>query len=166
MSCPKPCVLSALDNISLLCKIWGFHGSLQPPSHAGSSLADCSTLKMEAIRSSETSVHTRSTRRHIPEDGIIPFFSSVSSIHALTSGSRPNARWFRTPSPKTLTLKPERVWVLLSKNRPDIRYSDRVSSWFSSLTKDKCRDKTSTGPQPLPSNSLQIHHHTIHRCIV
>jgi hypothetical protein len=27
-------------------------------------------LKMEAIRSSETSVHTRSTRRHIPEDGI------------------------------------------------------------------------------------------------
>jgi hypothetical protein len=35
---------------------------LQPPAHAGSSLADFSTLKMEAIRSSETSVHTRSTR--------------------------------------------------------------------------------------------------------
>jgi hypothetical protein len=34
-----------------------------------SSLADFSTLKMEAIRSSETSVHTRSTR-YIPEDGI------------------------------------------------------------------------------------------------
>jgi hypothetical protein len=30
-----------------------------------------SGLKMEAIRSSETSVHTRSTRRHIPEDGIL-----------------------------------------------------------------------------------------------
>jgi hypothetical protein len=44
---------------------------LQPPAHAGSSLADFSTLKMEAIRSSETSVHTRSTRRHIPEDGIL-----------------------------------------------------------------------------------------------
>jgi hypothetical protein len=43
---------------------------LQPPAHAGSSLADFSTLKMEAIRSSETSVHTRSTRRHIPEDDI------------------------------------------------------------------------------------------------
>jgi hypothetical protein len=39
---------------------------LQPPAHAGSSLADFSTLKMEAIRSSETSVHTISTRRHIP----------------------------------------------------------------------------------------------------
>jgi hypothetical protein len=28
----------------------------QPPAHAGSSFADFSTLKMEAIRSSETSV--------------------------------------------------------------------------------------------------------------
>jgi hypothetical protein len=44
---------------------------LQPPAHAGSSLAGFSTLKMEAICSSETSVHTRSTRRHIPEDGIL-----------------------------------------------------------------------------------------------
>jgi hypothetical protein len=30
-----------------------------------------STLKMEAIRSSETSVYTISTRRHIPEDSIL-----------------------------------------------------------------------------------------------
>jgi hypothetical protein len=44
---------------------------LHPPTQAGSSVADFSTLKMEAIRSSETSVHTRSTRRHIPEDGIL-----------------------------------------------------------------------------------------------
>jgi hypothetical protein len=41
------------------------------PAHAVSSLADFSTLKMEAIRSSETSVHTRYTRRHIPGDGIL-----------------------------------------------------------------------------------------------
>jgi hypothetical protein len=40
-------------------------------AHAGSSLADFYTLKMEAIRSSETSVHTRYTRRHIPEDGVL-----------------------------------------------------------------------------------------------
>jgi hypothetical protein len=40
-------------------------------SWAGSSLADFSTLKMEAILSSETSVHARSTRRHIPEDCIL-----------------------------------------------------------------------------------------------
>jgi hypothetical protein len=45
--------------------------SLQPPAHAGFSLADFSTLKMEAIRSSETSVHTISTRRHIPENGVL-----------------------------------------------------------------------------------------------
>jgi hypothetical protein len=45
--------------------------SLQPPAHAGSSLEDFSTLKMEAKRSSETSVHIRPTQRHIPEDGIL-----------------------------------------------------------------------------------------------
>jgi hypothetical protein len=41
------------------------------PIQAGSSLTDLFTLKMEALRSSETSDHTRSTRRHIPEDGIL-----------------------------------------------------------------------------------------------
>jgi hypothetical protein len=40
---------------------------LQPPAHAAASLADFSTLKMEAIRSSETLVYTRSTWHHIPE---------------------------------------------------------------------------------------------------
>jgi hypothetical protein len=47
--------------------------SLQPHAHAGSSLADFSTLKTEAIRSSERSVYTRSTRRNIPEGGILHF---------------------------------------------------------------------------------------------
>jgi hypothetical protein len=72
------------------CKIWGFHGGdyeecrlLQPPAHAGSSLADFSTVKMEAIHSSETSVQsTRSTWRHIPEDGIL---QSISVCSFLTS---------------------------------------------------------------------------------
>jgi hypothetical protein len=45
--------------------------SLQQRAHAGSSLADFPTLKMEAIFSSETSVYTISTRRHIPEDGFL-----------------------------------------------------------------------------------------------
>jgi hypothetical protein len=44
---------------------------LQPPANADSSLADFSTLKMEATRSSKTSVHTRSKWRHIPEGGIL-----------------------------------------------------------------------------------------------
>jgi hypothetical protein len=39
--------------------------ALRPPAHGGSSVADFSTLKMEVIYSSETSVHTWSTRRHI-----------------------------------------------------------------------------------------------------
>jgi hypothetical protein len=49
---------------------------MQPPAHTGSSLADFSTLKMEAIPFSETSAHIRSTRHHIPEDGILQFHSS------------------------------------------------------------------------------------------
>jgi hypothetical protein len=44
---------------------------LQQAAQAGSSVVDFSTLKMEAILSSETSVHTRFTRRYIPEDGIL-----------------------------------------------------------------------------------------------
>jgi hypothetical protein len=45
--------------------------SLQLPALAASSLVDFSTLEMEAIRSSETSVYTRSTRRHISDNGIL-----------------------------------------------------------------------------------------------
>jgi hypothetical protein len=41
-----------------------------------------STLTMESIRSSETSVHTRSTLRYIPEDGILHLFC-CSSDNAL-----------------------------------------------------------------------------------
>jgi hypothetical protein len=57
---------------------------------AGSSLADVSTLKMEAICSAESSVHTRSTRRRIPED----------DIHAL-SGIRIHDLGFRASEDST-----------------------------------------------------------------
>jgi hypothetical protein len=40
-------------------------------AHACSLLADFSTLKMETMRSSETSVHTRYTWCYIPEDDIL-----------------------------------------------------------------------------------------------
>jgi hypothetical protein len=53
--------------------------SLQPPDHAGSLLGEFSTLKMEAIRSSETSVYTISTRRRTPEDGILHVASRLKS---------------------------------------------------------------------------------------
>jgi hypothetical protein len=52
--------------------------SLQPPAHAGSPLADFSTLKMEAIRSSETSFDAKSTQRHITEDDILLSTSTVA----------------------------------------------------------------------------------------
>jgi hypothetical protein len=43
---------------------------------------DFSTLKMEAIRSSETSIDARSTQRHIPEDDILykVKFQQISDI--------------------------------------------------------------------------------------
>jgi hypothetical protein len=45
--------------------------NLHPPAHVGFSRSDFSTLMMEAICSSETSVHTGSARRHVPEGGIL-----------------------------------------------------------------------------------------------
>jgi hypothetical protein len=45
--------------------------SLQLLAHSGYPRADFSTLKMEAIRSSERSVNAKSTQRHIPEDDIL-----------------------------------------------------------------------------------------------
>jgi hypothetical protein len=45
--------------------------SLQPPADAGSSLADFSALRMQAIRFSETLIQARSTWHHIPEDSIL-----------------------------------------------------------------------------------------------
>jgi hypothetical protein len=44
---------------------------VQQPADADSPLTDFSTLNMEAIRSSETSVNPGSTQRHIPEDDIL-----------------------------------------------------------------------------------------------
>jgi hypothetical protein len=41
---------------------------LKLPAHVGFSFASFSNLQMEAIYSSEASVHTRSTRHHIPQD--------------------------------------------------------------------------------------------------
>jgi hypothetical protein len=45
--------------------------SMQSSADAGSPLADFSTLKMEAIRSSETSVNPGSTQHHIPEYDVL-----------------------------------------------------------------------------------------------
>jgi hypothetical protein len=76
--------------------------SLLAPAHAGSSLADfllfSSTLKMEAIRSSEASVNTKSTRRHIPENCFLrilrcygnPSSSPSSQYHGTNTISEPN----------------------------------------------------------------------------
>jgi hypothetical protein len=56
-------------------------------------LADFSTLKMEAIRSSETSVHTRSTWRHIPENGVLHRNVIVSIFYLTKSIEMISASW-------------------------------------------------------------------------
>jgi hypothetical protein len=50
---------------------WAATWLLLATAHARSLLTDFSTLKMDTIHSSYTSVHRRSTWRHIPEDGIL-----------------------------------------------------------------------------------------------
>jgi hypothetical protein len=49
-------------------------GTLAVTSRLASSLI-LSTLEMEGVHSSETSVLTRATRRHFPEDGILDTYS-------------------------------------------------------------------------------------------
>jgi hypothetical protein len=70
-----------------ICRIWGFHGG--DYEECCSYLLTLvlrsrifSTLKMEAIRSSEKSVQsTTSTRRHTPEDGILLNHSSTENVN-------------------------------------------------------------------------------------
>jgi hypothetical protein len=67
------CHVAHSPSLPVLIELGVFDWWLSPQSsaHAGSSLVDFSTLMMETIRSSETSVHTRSTRCHNPEYGIL-----------------------------------------------------------------------------------------------
>jgi hypothetical protein len=53
-------------------KIQGYWASNVPVATGLDGERVFATLKMEAIRSSETSVNTRPTQRHIPEDDILP----------------------------------------------------------------------------------------------
>jgi hypothetical protein len=87
-------------------------GSLQPPAHAGSSLADFFILKMEAICCSETSVHTK-TQRHIPRDGILLGSNCLSSFSTLSMAA-------------AFIIAPKRKKVLWSEDvRTNILYNVR-----------------------------------------
>jgi hypothetical protein len=65
---------------------WADGCRLKQLAHADSTLADFSTLKIEVIYSSETSVHIRSTLRHIPEYGI-PHYVCHKIVHRLRSNT-------------------------------------------------------------------------------
>jgi hypothetical protein len=67
------CNLVVIENWKVSRRFLAVRTCFETKSNVQMLLADFSTLKMEAIRSSETSVHTRSTRHHIPEDGILIF---------------------------------------------------------------------------------------------
>jgi pyridoxine 5'-phosphate synthase PdxJ len=49
-----------------------------------------SILMMEAIRSSKTAVHTRATRRHIREDGILQINKIMAAQHFQTWNAPPD----------------------------------------------------------------------------
>jgi hypothetical protein len=66
-----PCDLHSPPSLFLYSWFFPIGLNLQPPADAGSPLADFSTLKMEAIRSSEMSISPGSTQHHIPEDDIL-----------------------------------------------------------------------------------------------
>jgi hypothetical protein len=66
---------------------WEVDFRLKPIVHAGSSLEDFYTLKMEVLLSFETSVHRRSTWRHIPEVGILHSYRS-ENLRSVASGMK------------------------------------------------------------------------------
>jgi hypothetical protein len=62
----KKDILHTVSNTSIYCS-----SDKVGTCKISASLANFATLKMEAIRSSEMSVNTRPTQRHIPEDDIL-----------------------------------------------------------------------------------------------
>jgi hypothetical protein len=85
---------------------------LQLSARAGSSLADFSTLKMEMIRSFETSVYTISARRHIPEDGVLHLVLYFNILYI----------------PDILVLLPWNKKTKLHGLSPQAKYTDRATA--------------------------------------
>jgi hypothetical protein len=73
----KHYVSATESNRLMLCKNWGFHGSDYEECHlvdwhrVALVRTDVTTLMVVVMRSSESSVPTRATQRHIPEDGVL-----------------------------------------------------------------------------------------------
>jgi hypothetical protein len=78
LSVYSPCGIYSLPPVLIQLVVFTLRISLQTPADSGSSLADFSTLKMEAIPSSETSVYASSTQRHIPEYDIV---KKITGLH-------------------------------------------------------------------------------------
>jgi hypothetical protein len=97
--------------------------SLRQPAHAGSPLVDSSTLKMEAIRSSETSVNARSTQRHIPECDVHQGWCSSETSAAFHWITRP----YMCQDGRAVTFSLQAVWQISST-------SSNMAVWESSCS--------------------------------
>jgi hypothetical protein len=106
-----------------------------------------STLKMEAIRSSETSVYTRSTLRHIPQNAILQLFFSFPYTWA---GYQPVAKSHILDNQGFLPL--DRLLTMAEsgprkpRKRPLPGGNQRVSGTWSSLKAES----------PLPAVGLSL----------
>jgi uncharacterized protein YmfQ (DUF2313 family) len=104
-------------------KVWSvsncYHAVLlnQSPAHSGSSLEVFSTLNKEAIRSSETSVHTRSIRRLIPEDGILDWNNFYCIAEIILCHANCQLRKLRRAEKSMLVPGEHKPWLTCTAER-------------------------------------------------
>jgi hypothetical protein len=110
------------------------------------------TLKMEAVRSSQTSVNFyRTTLRHIPEDLLIRVWHTVVLSYQCFGG----IYFLHLQGWRSQHLPPE---IAENNEKFHSSYHDWSLLWFSSVPPGEYSGTASTQPRPLPSKLFPIHY--------